>query len=81
MATVTARIDDQLGAELERLAKSTERSRSYLVGQAIAAYLRRERWQIAAIQEAVEEADRDEFASDEKARDTFAKWGVNFDAD
>lgn len=45
---------------LERLAKSTHRSRSFLATEAIEMYLKTNAWQVQEIEEAVREADHGE---------------------
>lgn len=77
MTTVTTRIDDETQLKLDRLAKATERSRSWLVADAIRRYLATEEWQVAAVEEGVRQAEAGNFASKEEVRAAFAKWGVN----
>jgi RHH-type transcriptional regulator, rel operon repressor / antitoxin RelB len=56
--TITVRLDASLKAKLEKLARSTQRSKSWLAAEAIAAYIEQESWQIEAIEKAIEQADR-----------------------
>lgn len=77
MGTVTARIDENIKAQLEKLAKATDRSRSWLISDAIRRYVEEEAWQIAAIEEGVRQADAGAFASDAEVREVFGDWGVN----
>jgi len=58
-ATMTVRLPVELMARLERLAKSTDRSKAFLANRAIEEYLETQSWQVAAIEEAVREADSD----------------------
>ena len=53
MPTITARIDDETQNRLETLSKATERSRSWLVADAVKRYIDDENWQIEAIEEAL----------------------------
>ena len=55
--TFSIRIDEQTKERLERLAKSTSRSRAYLAAEAIREYVELNEWQIAEIEKAVREAD------------------------
>lgn len=80
MTTITARLDPETRDRLDLLAKSTERSRSWLVADAVRRYLEDESWQIAAIEEGVREADAGHFATDAEVKKAFAKWGVNADS-
>jgi RHH-type transcriptional regulator, rel operon repressor / antitoxin RelB len=58
--TITVRLDASLKAKLESLAQNTQRSKSWLAAEAIAAYVEQESWQIQAIEVALEQADRPE---------------------
>ncbi|SBW10497.1 conserved hypothetical protein [uncultured delta proteobacterium] len=77
MATVTARIDEDTQKRLEHLATATQRSRSWLVSEAVRRYVDEEGWQIAAIEEGVRQADAGDFATDQEVKAAFAQWGVN----
>jgi predicted transcriptional regulator len=77
MTTVTTRLDDETQQKLEVLAKATDRSRSWLVADAVRRYVEEESWQVAAIKEGVRQADAGDFASEEEVRQAFGKWGVN----
>jgi len=77
MATVTARIDETTQNSLDKLAKATDRSRSWLVAEAISRYVEQESWQIAAIEEGVRQAEAGNFATNEEVQAAFARWGVN----
>lgn len=77
MKTVTARIDDDSMERLSKMAEATQRSRSWLVAEAVRNYLREEEWQIAAIEEGVKAADEGQFASPEEVKYAFARWGVD----
>jgi predicted transcriptional regulator len=52
-------------AQLDRLARATDRSRNYLIGEAIAQYLEREIAWLDDIDEGIAAADRGEFATGE----------------
>lgn len=77
MTTVTTRIDEETQSRLDQLAKATDRSRSWLVADAIRRYVEEEGWQVAAIEEGVRQADAGDFASEEEVKTAFAEWGVN----
>lgn len=55
--TMTVRLPAPVKARLEKLAKSTDRSKAYLASQAIQDYLDVQEWQVQAIQDAIREAD------------------------
>lgn len=55
--TMTVRLPAQVKDRLEKLAKSTDRSKAYLASQAIEEYLDVQEWQVKAIKDAIREAD------------------------
>jgi predicted transcriptional regulator len=77
MGTVTARIDEATQSSLDKLAKATARSRSWLVAEAISRYVEQESWQVAAIEEGIRQANAGNFATDEEVKAAFACWGVD----
>ena len=62
--TLTLRVPTEVKERLDRLADATHRSKSYLAGEAIRQYLDLEAWQIGEIQQAIKEADANDFATD-----------------
>jgi RHH-type transcriptional regulator, rel operon repressor / antitoxin RelB len=69
--SVTFRIDDDKLEFLDRLAKSMDRERSYLINQAVEDYLEIRRWHIEEIKKAVADADAGKFASPEEVEAFF----------
>jgi predicted transcriptional regulator len=59
---VPRKIKDQLG----KLSEATHRSQSFLGGEAIRRYVELEVWQIAEIQLAIQEADAEDFATEDE---------------
>lgn len=57
-STITVRLNSDLKQKLETLSESTQRSKSWLASEAIAVYVEQQAWQIAQIQEALEQADQ-----------------------
>lgn len=57
-STITVRIEDASKVQLDILARSTRRTKSWLAAQAIEAYLKREAAEIQAIEEAIKEANK-----------------------
>ena len=80
-ANVTARLDPKTKEKLDLLAKSTARSKSFLISEAVRAYVKEQAWQIDAIKEGVEQADAGNFVSNDEIRSTFGKWGVDVQKD
>jgi RHH-type rel operon transcriptional repressor/antitoxin RelB len=78
---VSGRIDKTVSKRLDALSKSTARSRSFLIAEAVKAYVDEQAWQIRAIEAGLEAANRGEFASDEKVAKAFTRYGVSADED
>jgi len=72
--TLTLRVPATVKEQLDRLADATHRSKSYLAGEAIRRYLELEVWQIGEIQQAINEADANDFASDEEVNAIVRKY-------
>jgi predicted transcriptional regulator len=76
MSVMSVRLPEDLSEQLEALDKATGRTKSFLAGQAIRDFINREAWQIAEIQQAIAEADKGDFASDDEMEARFKKMGV-----
>lgn len=64
--TLTLRVPAMMKEQLDKLANATHRSKSFLAGEAIRQYLDLEAWQIGEIQQALNEADANDFAADDE---------------
>lgn len=76
MSVMSVRLSDDLSEQLEALAKTTGRTKSFLAAQAIRDFLNREAWQVAEIQQAITEADNGDFASDAEMTARLKRMGV-----
>ncbi len=75
-ATFSVRLPEELRQEVDAFAKATRRSRSFIVKEAIEAHLAERRAYLAAIDEAIKEADETgEFTSWEATRAWMDSWG------
>ncbi|MEO8249877.1 MAG: CopG family ribbon-helix-helix protein [Burkholderiales bacterium] len=77
--TMTIRLEDEVKDRLERLADSTQRSKSFLAAEAVRDFVENNEWQIAEICSALAEADAGDFATEEELAAFARKWGVNAD--
>ncbi len=77
MSTMSVRVPDEIDKKLALLAKSTDRTKSWLVNQSIQDYLAREAWQIAEIEKSLVEADSEDFVSEAEMLLKFKSWNVN----
>jgi RHH-type transcriptional regulator, rel operon repressor / antitoxin RelB len=73
--TFTVRIEPEVKKRLEKLAKSTGRSRSFLAAEALSEYLDVNEWQVAGVKEAIASLDRGEGIPHEEVKDWVKSWG------
>ena len=73
-STVTFRIDSEMKDALDAVAQSMDRDRSYVLNEAVAAYIETYRWQVEHIKEGLRQADAGEFATDAEVASVFARW-------
>jgi predicted transcriptional regulator len=71
---LTLRLDQNRRNRLDKLAKSTKRSRSFLAAEAIRDHVALNDWQIEEIQKGIAEANRGEFASPAEVARLRKKW-------
>jgi RHH-type transcriptional regulator, rel operon repressor / antitoxin RelB len=74
-ATVSVRINLAAKKRLEKLAKSTGRSRSFLAAEAINGYLDLNEWQVAGVEKAVASLDRGEGIPHQRIKEWVNSWG------
>ena len=73
-STVTVRLSAEARQRLDRLAKNTSRSKSWLAADAISLYLDTQEWQIGEIESGIRDADMEDFAPADELAAFFAKW-------
>ena len=73
-ATITMRVRNALKKRLEKMARATGRSRSFLATEAISAYLDDNEWQISGIVSALSSLDRGEGVPHQRVRQWVASW-------
>ncbi len=73
-STISFRIDTRLKEALDAVADDMHRDRSYVLNEAVAAYLDAHSWQIDHIKEGLRQADAGEFATDAEIATAFARW-------
>ncbi len=72
--TFSVRVARSTRTRLEKLAKSTGRSRSFLAAEAIAAYLDTNEWQISGITAALSSLDRGRRIPHDRVKQWVASW-------
>ena len=71
---LSLRISEKKAREIETLAKATDRSKSWLLEQALDAYLESQSWQVARIERGLAEIDRGEGRPHEEVAEWLAGW-------
>jgi len=69
----SVRADSKKVRQLDRIAKQQDRSRNYVVNQAIDQLLELQAWQSGRVKEGIEAADEGRFASDAQMTRIFSK--------
>lgn len=62
---------------LDTIATAMDRDRSYILNEAVAAYLEVQQWHLQDTRKAIAEADAGDFASDREVQQAFAKYKRN----
>ena len=73
--TFTVRVETDVKKRLEKLAKSTGRSRSFLAAEALTEYLDVNEWQVAGVRRAVGSLDRGENIPHQQLKAWVTSWG------
>ncbi|MCF6187624.1 MAG: ribbon-helix-helix protein, CopG family [Desulfobulbaceae bacterium] len=79
MKATTIRMDDTVLDRVDSMAKSVNRSRTWVINQAVERFLSYEEWFVQEVQSGIDEVANGEIASREKVEERFAKWDVNAD--
>jgi RHH-type rel operon transcriptional repressor/antitoxin RelB len=74
--TLSIRIDSAMKEKLEALAEQTQRSKSFLAAEAIAAYVELESWQIGEIEAGIRDDDAGRVVGHEQVKQWLAGWGT-----
>ncbi len=73
--TFTIRVEPAVKKRLEKLARSTGRSRSFLAAEALSEYLDVNEWQVVGVRTAIASFDRGEGVSHEELKAWVNSWG------
>lgn len=72
--TITFRLETDKREALDSIAEVTDRDRSYVLNEAIDAYLAAHQWQIAHIKKGLRQAQSGQFAREKEVARAFARW-------
>jgi RHH-type transcriptional regulator, rel operon repressor / antitoxin RelB len=73
--TFTVRVEAEVKKRLEKLAKTTGRTRSFLAAAALNDYLDANEWQVAGVKRAIASLDRGEGIPHNEVKDWVNSWG------
>jgi predicted transcriptional regulator len=66
--TLTVRVESETRESIDAIAEATNRDRSFVINEALSAYIDIYRWQIEHIQAAIREADADRFVPEAEVK-------------
>ena len=72
---ISVRLSNDIARRLANLVAATERSKSYLVEQALEEFIAHQEWQVKAIQQGVRQANTGKLVEHRKAIQVLSKWG------
>jgi predicted transcriptional regulator len=72
--TISFRLDPKKVSALDTLAEALDRDRSYLLNEAVTAYLDVQQWQIEQIKEGLRQADSRRLVNHSKVKKLAARW-------
>ncbi len=73
--TFTVRVESGVKKRLEKLARSTGRTRSFLTAEALNEYLDLNEWQVAGVKHAISSLDCGEGIPHDEVKDWVNSWG------
>jgi RHH-type transcriptional regulator, rel operon repressor / antitoxin RelB len=73
--TFTVRVEPEVKKRLEKLARSTGRTRSFLAAEALNEYLDVNEWQVAGVKRAIASLDGGQGVSHQEVKDWVNSWG------
>jgi RHH-type transcriptional regulator, rel operon repressor / antitoxin RelB len=72
---ISVRVPKDVAKRLRALAKATDRSKSYVAGQAIEEFLTLQEWQVKAIRQGIAEANAGKLIPHDEAVKRLRRWG------
>lgn len=72
--TISFRIDDHIRQAVDVIAGALERDRSYIINQALAAYIESHHWQIERLMQGEGDANKGAYAPETEVANELAKW-------
>jgi predicted transcriptional regulator len=66
--TITVRVEPEIRGALDSLATALDRDRSYVINEALAAYIEMHSWQVEHIRQGLREAEAGNFVNDREVK-------------
>ena len=66
--TITVRVEPAVRSALDSLAAALDRDRSYVINEALAAYVETHRWHVEHIRQGLREADAGDFVDERETK-------------
>lgn len=79
--TFTIRVPAVIKRRLDKLAKATSRSRSWLAAEAVATYVTEQDWQLAEIEEGIKDAEAGRVVAHKEVKRWLNSWGADIEKD
>ncbi|VAW44153.1 hypothetical protein MNBD_GAMMA02-1002 [hydrothermal vent metagenome] len=76
--TVSIRLEEKLMLDLDKLSKTTERSKAWLMAKAVEQYVENQSWQVGSIEKTLQKIKSGDakFASHESVTQWLESWGT-----
>lgn len=75
--TFTIRVPTEVKRRLDKLAKATSRTRSWLAAEAVAAYVSEQDWQLTEVEAGLKDADSGRVVAHEDVKRWLNSWGAD----
>ncbi len=72
--TITFRVESETREALDAVAAGLDRDRSYVLNEAVAAYLDAYEWQVGHIRRGLKQAEAGKFAAEREVTRAIARW-------
>jgi len=77
MKAATVRIEDDVLGSVDDLAKELNRSRNWIINQALTRFIEYDDWFVREVRNGLKEVERGEIATDAEVKERFRLWGVD----
>ena len=79
MKTTTFRTDEKKLEQIDKMAKSLNRSRNWVINEALDRFMAYEEWFIKQVEEGLQDVDDGNVVSHERMREKLQKWTADAD--